>query len=73
MRQLREMGMVPAGLVACGCLALLVTVWRHPLMVVNLGAVALGGGTVVVVGDASGQRDASGGWGASGQRDGSRR
>jgi hypothetical protein len=58
MRQLREMGMVPAGLVACGCLALLV-VWRHPLMVVNLGAVALGGGTVVVVGDASGRRDGS--------------
>jgi hypothetical protein len=57
MRQLSEMGMVPAGLVACGCLALLIAVRRHPLVVVNLGAVALRGGTVIVVGEASGQRD----------------
>jgi hypothetical protein len=59
MRQLREMGMVPVGLVACGCLALLGWVWRyreHPLLVLNAGAVAWGGGTVIVVGEAAGHR-----------------
>lgn len=64
MRHLRGMRMVPAGPVACGGLVLvllLVGLRRHrrsqrPVVVVNAGAVALCGGTVTVLGEASGQR-----------------
>jgi hypothetical protein len=61
MRQLTEMGIIPAGLVACGGVVLLVGIRRHrraqrPVLVVNAGVVALCGGTVTVVGEASGRR-----------------
>lgn len=62
MRHLRGMRMVPAGPVACGGLVLLlVELRRHrraqrPVVVVNAGVVALCGGTVTVLGEASGRR-----------------